>query len=616
MRGRQSLGAFYTVILLLVGVWEGGVAQTIVSTDVQKKRAVLEYFRGIYCVYCPEADLFAANLQSTFAEAVIPINIYAGDYSYPIDPYALDLRSSYGQGIHDISGLVGYPAGMVNRRNFTGLEQGASGSFAINRNRWTDAVEQLIEEDAPVNIGLSAQYDINSREMEIQVEVYYTASINTPSQALHIAVLQDSIRTLQAGSSHRFNYFHSNVLRDMVTGENGVTLGSRNAGELYSQTFQYTLPTDLFNTPLEASEIRLVAYVTEERENILNATTHTPNYQATQDNDLNLLSTYFPTDPGCGRWINPTVLIRNDGKQVVEDVLIEYSINDGPEQYYEWPGELKTFEKTRVSLPEISFGSSYNLANALQVKLKSTGSSIDENQNNNIIIESFYGAPTTDSWQVRLELATDNFGYETYWEIVNSAEEVVAQGGNLLVGISEGGKQVGASTNPGVYANNQTVEEVIALPGPGCYTFRLVDDYGDGFCCGFGEGFYRLRDELGEVLFSGNRFGVTREIRFELEPLTALQSDKPKVEDFPFQVFPNPIRSEQLQLSFALSKRETVQFDLKDANGSALKKGVWANLPPNTHHQSISLQTVPAGVYFLTLRAGQAIRTEKIIRIN
>ena len=132
----------------------------------------------------------------------------------------------------------------------------------------------------------------------------------------------------------------------------------------------------------------------------------------------------------------------------------------------------------------------------------------------------------------------------------------------------------------------------------------------------FGEGFYRLRDELGEVLFSGNRFGVTREVRFELESLTALQGDKPKAEDFPFQVFPNPVRSEQLQLSFALSKRETVQFDLKDANGSALKKGVWVNLPPNTHHQSISLQTVPAGIYFLTLRAGQAIRTEKIIRIN
>lgn len=615
MRGSQALSAFYVIMMLLAGGWKSAKTQTIVATEVQKKRAVLEYFRGIYCVYCPEADQFANELEATYGEAIIPINIFAGDYSYPIDPYALDLRSAFGQTIHDISGLIGYPAGMVNRRNFTGLEQGASGSFAINRNRWSEAVESLIEEDAPVNIGLQAQYDIENREMEILVEVYYTSPISAPSQALHIAILQDSIRTLQAGSISGYNYFHSNVLRDIITGETGISLGAKAAGEFFSQTIVYTLPESLYGTSLDASEIHLVAYITEDRENILNAVSHTPIYQAQQTYDLNLLSTYVASESGCEESISPTILIRNDGKEVAENIRIRYSINEGAPEYFDWPGELKTFEKARIELPSTPFTSTYNVPDQLRVELESVGSTGDENLNNNLQVYDFRTAPTTEFQQVKLEIATDNFAYETYWEILNSEGDIVAQGGNLLVGLSGGGKQVGASTNPGVYNNNETTEAIIDLPGPDCYTFRLIDDYGDGFCCGFGEGFYRLRDELGEVLFSGNRFGVTREITFEVQALTTSTEALP-TKSFPFQIYPNPVRTEQLELSFGLTDRQTVHFNLSDANGAAMKEGSWPNLAPMQHRRAISVSAIPTGVYFLTLRTAEAIQTQKLIRIN
>ncbi|MBX2873150.1 MAG: Omp28-related outer membrane protein [Saprospiraceae bacterium] len=615
MKGSQALGAFYVIIMLLAGGWKSAKTQTIVSTEVQKKRAVLEYFRGIYCVYCPEADYFANELETIYGEAVIPINIFAGDYSYPIDPLALDLRSTFGQDIHDISGLIGYPAGMVNRRNFTGLEQGASGSFAINRNRWSEAVESLIEEDAPVNIGLQAQYDIETREMEILVEVYHTSSISAPSQALHIAIVQDSIRTLQAGSSSGFNYFHSNVLRDIITGETGIALGAKAAGDFFSQRIEYTLPEALFGTQLEASEIHLVAYITEDRKNILNATTHTPVYNAQQAYDINLLSTYRAAEMNCEDWITPTILIRNDGNEVAENIRISYSVNDGSALYLDWPGELKTFEKARIELPEIHFVSAHNIPNQLRVELESSAASVDENLNNNLLVHDFNAAPATEFQQVKLEIATDNFGYETYWDVLNSDGDIVTQGGNLLVGISGGGKQVGAGTNPGVYNNNETIEAIIDLPGPDCYTFRLIDDYGDGFCCGFGEGFFRLRDELGAVLFSGNRFGVTREITFEVQALTTSNDDL-QAQEFPFVIYPNPVRSEQLELSFGLSDHQTVHFNLSDANGAALKQGTWSNLGPVQHKKAISLAAIPSGIYFLTLRTADAMQTQKLIRIN
>ena len=107
---------FFLLLLFWYNVITPCHSQTIVSTEPENKRAVLEYFRGIYCVYCPEADQFAKQLQNQFNSQFIPINIHAGDYAYPMDPFALDLRSSYGQALLELTHLIGYPVGMVNRR--------------------------------------------------------------------------------------------------------------------------------------------------------------------------------------------------------------------------------------------------------------------------------------------------------------------------------------------------------------------------------------------------------------------------------------------------------------------------------------------------------------------
>lgn len=85
--------------------------------------------------------------------------------------------------------------------------------------------------------------------------------------------------------------------------------------------------------------------------------------------------------------------------------------------------------------------------------------------------------------ELSLEIETDQYGYEIYWEIVpagnNCGVSTIASGGNTNVGCSGGGLQT-ASAGSG-YANNTNINE-----GPYCVTenssFDLiyVDDYGDG----------------------------------------------------------------------------------------------------------------------------------------
>lgn len=84
--------------------------------------------------------------------------------------------------------------------------------------------------------------------------------------------------------------------------------------------------------------------------------------------------------------------------------------------------------------------------------------------------------------EVQLDVNTDNYGYETYWEIVPVGNAcgtgTIDWGGNTAVGCNGGGVQ---AQTPGGYGNNTLYNE-----GPWCltegadYDLISVDDWGDG----------------------------------------------------------------------------------------------------------------------------------------
>ncbi len=86
---------------------------------------------------------------------------------------------------------------------------------------------------------------------------------------------------------------------------------------------------------------------------------------------------------------------------------------------------------------------------------------------------------------VTLTLVTDNYPGETTWEVTS--------GGNTILA---GGPYSSSGT---------TITEEICLPDE-CYDFTINDSYGDGICCGFGNGSYSLTEADGTVLASGGAF--------------------------------------------------------------------------------------------------------------
>ena len=92
--------------------------------------------------------------------------------------------------------------------------------------------------------------------------------------------------------------------------------------------------------------------------------------------------------------------------------------------------------------------------------------------------------------EITLSLTLDNYPEETSWDITDANGGVVASSNGTY----------------GNEADGTTLSISICL-ADGCYTFNLYDSYGDGICCGYGQGSYALTDANGNILAAGGEFG-------------------------------------------------------------------------------------------------------------
>lgn len=105
--------------------------------------------------------------------------------------------------------------------------------------------------------------------------------------------------------------------------------------------------------------------------------------------------------------------------------------------------------------------------------------------------------------EVTLTLNFDDYPEETSWTITDASSIVVASGGTY-------------PTEP----DGSTLTEQFCLPD-GCYDFTINDAFGDGICCGFGNGSYILTDDTdGVTLASGGEFDSSETTNFCVENIS------------------------------------------------------------------------------------------------
>lgn len=543
-------------------------SQTIVSTDPETKKGILEEFTGINCVYCPDGHAIAQAIQNNNPGEVFLVNIHVGGYATP-GAGQPDFRTPFGTAINNQSGVIGYPAGTVNRHIFPGWSQNGASGTAMSRNFWTPASNQILDQPSYVNMGVEASIDINTRELTVHVEAYYTDDSPVGTNKLNVALLQNNTLGPQTGGGMGNEYVHMHRLVHMVTGQWGVDVTTTTEGSFVDETFTYTIPNDYNGIPVDffEAEMEIVVFMTETQQEVISGNGGYATYTGLANNNDATIQSVVEIDDQCSGVLAPTIKIQNLGLDPLTSLDVEYSVNGETPEIYTWSGNLTSLLIEEIELPEVSYDI---LANN---ELVITISDDDDNSNNEYSVN--FDQAMESSYELDLTIQTDSWGSEVRWNIKNADGTTIAQGGP--------------------YGNNQTINVPTITVTDDCYTFNLIDTYGDG------GGPVLLVDSDGLVIYStSGNYGSGESTNFSTtgNPLSLDDNNIDQV-----VLYPNP--------SYGIvnvQTNSTVSMSVFDITGKLVKSTEEVN-----NGENIDLSSLQAGMYLVKINDGINQQTQKLI---
>lgn len=255
---RKIATLLFSVLILTTMVQ----AQTLVTTQVTNKNAVLEEYTGIHCQYCPDGHAIAQSILDNNPGRAVAIMIHQGSYASPSagEP---DYRTPFGDALAGQTGLTGYPSGTVNRHVFSGT------TTAMGRGDWTAASNVIMGQTSPVNVGIASEFDTITRQLTVNVELYYTSASTVSTNYINVALLQDHVFGPQTNGGAGNNYEHMHMLRYLVTGQWGDAVTPTAAGTLIEKTYTYTVPAAYNSVPCVPANCQIAVFVTESHQEIL-----------------------------------------------------------------------------------------------------------------------------------------------------------------------------------------------------------------------------------------------------------------------------------------------------------------------------------------------------------
>jgi len=190
------------------------------------------------------------------------------------------------------SSSIGWPSGSVNRHIFSGSVT------AMSRGIWVSASNQILDSPSYLNVGLIATVITSTRQLTVEVEIYYTGDSPESTNYLNVAILQDSILGPQTNGGAGNNYNHMHMLRHLLTGQWGVEISETTTGSFYSETFTYELPENYTEVDVILENLDIVAFVTETRQEIISGkSVGDITYIESNDYDAAIISVFNTSNP-------------------------------------------------------------------------------------------------------------------------------------------------------------------------------------------------------------------------------------------------------------------------------------------------------------------------------
>lgn len=305
---------------------------------------------------------------------------------------------------------------------------------------------------------------------------------------------------------------------------------------------------------------------------------------ATHPVDGLLLPPSGPLAACIGNSVSITTRLQNLGTTPMTSATIEARQGTTVLGSTTWTGNLATYAIADVAVATYAPTSS----GSVTVQITSPD---DDASNNNSTVQVTASNVVASSTAVTLELKTDNYGSETTWKLFDPNGTVIQQGGPYPNG-----------QNSPVRTFNWTLNDL------NCYRFEVYDAYGDGFCCSYGQGYYKLISN-GQIIVQGGQFTSVDVKPFSVNTATA-GVEANNALDHSLNVYPNPSTG-LVNLEYTLEQGATVKVVVSDIVGKTVLE---RTLRPATgmQRQTLDLGNLVNGMYLIKVDAGTLQATRAI----
>ena len=314
---------------------------------------------------------------------------------------------------------------------------------------------------------------------------------------------------------------------------------------------------------------------------------------ATLANDAAILNYTGETITCGGSPVAISATMMNLGLDNLTNATLELFVNGNSVLSYDWTGNLDTYGMTEVQMGSHSFAASTDF------EIRITNG--DGNADNDVLTAAVEGAsPSTTLFYIYIE--TDGWGAETGWEIRDADGDIVE------------------SVEPGTYGNTSTYEEWVGVPSTGCYTFTIIDTYGDGiFGSQWGsiDGACYVTTVNDDLSTFGWVYSYNGSYDFESETAAAevitVVGVEEAAEQTSFNVYPNPIEN-VAWIDLSLAGNEEVRLDVVNLLGQRVHSQDLGTMSAGNSRLQLDLAGVESGIYLVTLTAGNTTSTTRVTK--
>ena len=172
----------------------------------KSQRAFLDKFTGIRCVNCPTADEAIHAAMEQYGDKLIAVAIHdSSTFGMPVEGF--DLRTEDGNTWRNtLRGAGGLPAALVMR----------DGDIFTPTSGIQAKVDPILAQSPVVAISVESQLSDRTANIGINLEFLQTCNDNLN---LTVFIMEDGIigQQFQPDGSHKSDYVHNHVLRDVIT---------------------------------------------------------------------------------------------------------------------------------------------------------------------------------------------------------------------------------------------------------------------------------------------------------------------------------------------------------------------------------------------------------------